>query len=98
VNRLSRATLAQIPADVAAPRTRPEPQVGIVHFGPGAFHRAHQAAYIDQLLDRDPRWGIAAVSLRTRGTVEALAEQDGLYTLAIRDRDASHRVLRTAGS
>ncbi|MEI9849530.1 MAG: hypothetical protein WDN24_00150 [Sphingomonas sp.] len=54
----------------------------MVHFGPGAFHRAHQAAYVDRLLDRDPRWGIAAVSLRSGGTVEALRAQDGLHALA----------------
>ncbi|HEX8418472.1 MAG TPA: mannitol dehydrogenase family protein, partial [Sphingomonas sp.] len=39
------------------------------------------------------RWGIAAVSLRTRGTIDALAAQDGLYTLAIRDAVSSMRVL-----
>lgn len=77
----------------AGPHGRADVRVGIVHFGPGAFHRAHQADYIDRLLDHDPRWGIAAVSLRTRGTVEALAAQDGLYTLAIRDREPSMRVI-----
>lgn len=56
--------------------------IGIVHFGPGAFHRAHQAFCIDRLLASDPRWGIAAVSLRSRETVDALAAQDGLYTIA----------------
>jgi fructuronate reductase len=91
--RLSKATLPQVPDDIAAPRTRGPVGVGIVHFGPGAFHRAHQAAYIDVLLDHDPRWGIAAVSMRSRGTVDALAAQDGLYTLAIRDADVSHRII-----
>jgi fructuronate reductase len=65
--------------------------VGIVHFGPGAFHRAHQADYIDRLLTGDPRWGIAAVSLRSAGTIEALRRQRGRYTLAILDRDPSYR-------
>ena len=67
--------------------------MGIDQFGPGAVHRAHQAAHVDALLDLDPRWGIAAVSLRSRGTVEALAAQDGLYTLAIRDAESSMRVI-----
>jgi fructuronate reductase len=66
---------------------------GIVHFGPGAFHRAHQADYVDRLLERDPRWGIAAVSLRSPGTIEELVQQDGLYTLAILDAEPSFRVL-----
>jgi fructuronate reductase len=93
VTRLTRATLASLPATVASPAGRPEPSVGIVHFGPGAFHRAHQAAYVDTLLAHDPRWGIAAVSMRSRGTVEALAQQDGLYTLAIRDAEPGLRVI-----
>ncbi|RZM36255.1 MAG: mannitol dehydrogenase family protein [Sphingomonas sp.] len=92
MNRLSFASLS-VPASVQSPKTRSASGVGIVHFGPGAFHRAHQAAYIDDLLAHDPRWGIAAVSMRTRGTIDALAEQDGLYTLAIRDADPSMRVI-----
>lgn len=55
--------------------------IGIVHFGPGAFFRAHQAAYIDDLLARDPRWAISAVALKTQGVRDALAPQGGLYTL-----------------
>jgi fructuronate reductase len=91
--RLSRATLDRLPATIASPRGRPDAQVGIVHFGPGAFHRAHQAAYVDTVLQHDPRWGIAAVSMRSRGTVEALEQQDGLYTLAIRDAESAMRVI-----
>lgn len=92
MTRLSRATLGRVPGHIRAPR-RPEPRVGVVHFGASAFHRAHQAAFFDHLLDHDPRWGIAAVSLRTRGAVDALAAQDGLYTLAIRDREPSYRII-----
>lgn len=92
MKRLSDATLADLAPAFA--RTRPASEaVGIVHFGPGAFHRAHQADYIDRVLDHDPRWGIAAVSLRTRGTIDALAAQDGLYTLAIRDAASSMRII-----
>jgi fructuronate reductase len=75
---------------VTRPRTD---QTGIVHFGPGAFHRAHQADYVDRLLDHDPRWGIAAVSLRSPGTVEALKRQRGRYTLAILDAETSFRTI-----
>lgn len=70
------------------------PDVGIVHFGPGAFHRAHQADYIDRLLTDDPRWGIAAVSLRSPGTVEQMRAQGGAYTLAILDEETRYRTLR----
>lgn len=74
-----------------APAYRAGLGTGIVHFGPGAFHRAHQADYVDRLLRDDPRWGIAAVSLRTANTVEALKAQAGLYTLAVLDREVNFR-------
>lgn len=67
--------------------------VGIVHFGPGAFHRAHQADYVDRLLEDDPRWGIAAVSLRSGSVIEPLRRQRGRYTLAILDAEPSFRWL-----
>jgi fructuronate reductase len=69
------------------------PATGIVHFGPGAFHRAHQADYVHRLLRHDPRWGIAAVSLRSPGTIEALKRQRGRYTLAILDSETSLRTI-----
>ncbi len=93
MTRLTHATLDRLPTMIASPLGRTPPSIGIVHFGPGAFHRAHQAAYIDDLLAHDSRWGIAAVSLRSKRTVAALAEQDGLYTLAVRDVASSNRVI-----
>ncbi|MEG3177868.1 mannitol dehydrogenase family protein [Sphingomonas sp. RB3P16] len=90
---LSYDTLATLPASVVRSARTAPPTTGIVHFGPGAFHRAHQATYIDTLLDQDPSWGIAAVSLRSAGTVAALAAQQGLYTLAIRDAEPSYRII-----
>lgn len=46
-----------------------ECQTGIVHIGYGAFHRAHQAVYIDDYMEKtgDLRWGIVAVNLRNEG-------------------------------
>jgi fructuronate reductase len=67
--------------------------IGIVHIGPGAFHRAHQACFVDDLLQHDPRWGISGVSLRTAGVRDALAPQDNLYTLAILDEQTEFRVI-----
>jgi len=45
---------------------RSDCEIGIVHLGFGAFHRAHQALYVDDYMDQtgDLRWGIAAVNLR----------------------------------
>ncbi|MEO6394563.1 MAG: mannitol dehydrogenase family protein [Devosia sp.] len=57
---------------------------GIVHLGIGAFHRAHQAVVVDDLLTVDPKWGIVGASLRRADTSEALTPQDGLYTLLVR--------------
>ena len=91
---LSRAALASLPIAIARPGHEPASiRTGVVHFGPGAFHRAHQADVFDRVLDGDPRWGIAAVSLRSAGTVDALKAQDGLYTLAVIDREPGTRII-----
>ncbi|RWL43542.1 MAG: mannitol dehydrogenase family protein [Mesorhizobium sp.] len=85
--RLSNVTIAKLPAEVLVPRyARNSVTPGIVHLGVGAFHRAHQAAYVDACLaDGESNWGIVGVSLRSPDTRDALKPQDGLYTLAIRD-------------
>ncbi len=90
--RLCNATLAQLPADVARPRyDRAALRSGIVHLGLGAFHRAHQAAYTEQIIaGGDMRWGITAASLRSPDTRDALAPQDGLY--ALEQRSATDRL------
>lgn len=72
---------------------RDKVEVGIVHIGPGAFHRAHQACYVDDLLTHDPRWAIAAVSLQSAGVRNAVAPQDGLYTLAILAERPQFRII-----
>jgi fructuronate reductase len=69
---------------------------GIVHLGIGAFHRAHMAVYVDSLLAKNPDWAIIGASLRRPDTRDALAPQDFLYTLAI--RDASGTRARIIGS
>jgi fructuronate reductase len=85
VKRLSDATLAALPGAVRRPAyDRAAVIPGIVHLGIGAFHRAHQAFYTDEVLADDPGWGIVAVSLRSPETREALTPQNGLYTLATR--------------
>src|SRR5690606_8520442 len=60
------------------------------HLGIGAFHRAHMAVYVDDLLAEDPSWGIVGASLRRPDTKDALAPQDGLYTIAVRDASGTH--------
>ena len=97
-DRLSSATLDRLPGEVARPRyDRAALATGIVHLGIGAFHRAHMAAYTDAVLaSGDARWGILGASLRSPDTRDALAPQDGLYALAV--RDASGERLEVVGS
>ncbi|MCA1443315.1 mannitol dehydrogenase family protein [Ensifer sp. IC4062] len=84
--RLSRQTLDRLPATIKQPEYDPARlAVGIVHLGIGAFHRAHQAVFTDAVLAEDPSWGICGVSLRSPETRDALAPQDGLYTLNVQD-------------
>ncbi|GIL39065.1 mannitol dehydrogenase family protein [Roseiterribacter gracilis] len=90
--RLSRATLADANA-IRPAYDLDKVELGVAHIGPGAFHRAHQAWYFDQLLARDPRWGISAIAPRSRDVRDALAPQDGLYVLAELDAQISYRVI-----
>ncbi|GGF19314.1 mannitol dehydrogenase [Youhaiella tibetensis] len=62
---------------------------GIVHLGIGAFHRAHQAVYVDDLLSQFPDWGIVGASLRRPDTKDALDPQSGLYSVLVRDAGGS---------
>nr|WP_241093517.1 mannitol dehydrogenase family protein [Xanthomonas sp.] len=68
-------------------------RIGIVHLGAGAFHRAHQAVYLDDLLADEPDWAISAVSLHSAQVRDALRPQDGLYTLALLDEHPELRVI-----
>jgi fructuronate reductase len=100
--RLSRRTLAALPAAVRPPAYDPASlRTGIVHLGVGAFQRAHQAAYTQPLLAGSPEWGTLGASLRRADTRDALAPQDFLYTLAQRDgaqRDGDGERLEVIGS
>ena len=96
-DRLNEDSLADLPEGVRRPAyDRKAIKTGIVHLGVGAFHRAHQAVYTDDVLGQDPRWGIVAASLRSPDTYDALDPQDGLYTLAVRSQ--AGEALRVIGS
>lgn len=92
--RLTPQTLGALRAGVETPAyDRSATQIGIVHFGPGAFHRGHQAWYIDTLLARDPRWAICGAELRSPGLAAALIPQDLLYIVAELDAQIRFRVI-----
>ncbi len=60
--------------------------VGIVHIGPGVFHRAHQAWFTDVALAQPgvaPEWGLCEVALQRPDVPDALNARQGLYTLAV---------------
>jgi mannitol 2-dehydrogenase len=67
---------------------------GVVHFGVGGFHRAHQAAYHDRLMNEGKAldWGICGVGVMPadRRMKEALDAQDGLYTLVVKHTDGTY--------
>jgi mannitol-1-phosphate/altronate dehydrogenase len=88
---LSRRTALTLPDGIGAPRydicaVRP----GIVHIGIGGFHRSHMARYTHDLMGAEfgaLRWGIVGAGLRESDgpLLNALNDQDGLYTLVERD-------------
>lgn len=100
--KLNAAVLADGIDGVATPSyDRSEVTAGIVHFGVGGFHRAHQAMYIDALLNRGTakEWGICGVGVLPQDAAmrDALKAQDYLYTLVEKHSDGS-MVARVIGS
>lgn len=88
--RLSTASLDRLGVEVERPTyDRAAQGVGIVHFGIGAFHRAHQAWYTDLAMEAGDRdWAIVGISLRSPAVAEQLNPQDGLYTVSERSAGA----------
>lgn len=103
MSRLSLATCQQtgtaLPSYLAgtisggAPVTNPA-GIGLVHLGPGAFFRGHQAWYTHQAMQlAGGDWRICAVSLRSSDVFEALTPQDGLYTLAKMEQQTEYELI-----
>lgn len=92
MTKLSEASLRELSPAVAVPTyDRSRISVGLVHFGVGGFHRAHQAMYLDRLMNDGVggEWGICGVGVmaRDREMQDALAAQDGLFTLVVKHPD-----------
>jgi mannitol 2-dehydrogenase len=99
--KLSAATLGQLPGNVATPHyDRSGLSAGILHFGIGNFHRAHQAVYLDDLFNsgRDHDWAIVGAGVLPADAAgrARLAEQDYLTTVV--EQDAGHMVARVTGA
>jgi fructuronate reductase len=79
--RLQPSTLRRL-GGAARPSLAERPAVGIVHLGIGAFHRAHQAVYTAEAIERaGGDWGILGVAQRRPAAVDALGPQDGLFSV-----------------
>jgi mannitol 2-dehydrogenase len=96
---LTATTLSSLDPAVAVPTyDRGAVHAGIVHFGVGGFHRAHQAMYLDRLMNEDPGnengaldYGICGVGVLPgdRRMKDALDAQDCLYTLVLKYPDGT---------
>ena len=92
--RLSRATLGQLGPSIGVPSYRRDKlSPGIVHIGVGNFHRAHQAAYLDELFERgrDHDWAIIGTGVRESDAEMGrdLAAQDLLTTVVTQEAERS---------
>jgi mannitol 2-dehydrogenase len=91
---LNQETLSSLSASVPIPAyDRDRVRTGIVHIGVGGFHRAHEAMYLDRLLEQGKAedWGICGVGVlpSDRRMAEVMAAQDGLYTLVVKHPDGT---------
>lgn len=72
-------------------------QSRILHFGFGAFHRAHQALLTDRVLNLIKNdWGICEISLFNRKIMLQLKNQEHLFTVL--EKDSYRNVLTVVGS
>ena len=75
-------------------------KIGMVHIGYGNFHRAHQAVFIDDIMEKtgDLNWGIAAVNLRASETElfmrSAQASEGYIVKTIAPNGDESYRLVR----
>lgn len=95
--RLTAQSLVDISSMVATPSyNRLDLSAGIVHFGVGNFHRAHQAVFLDDLFNtgRDHDWAIigAGVLPSDKEMRQVLADQDFLTTVV--EQSASRSAAR----
>lgn len=96
--QLSPTTLSQVSAEkIAIPSyitSDKKKEVGIVHLGPGAFFRGHQAWYTHKAMElAGGDWGISCVSMHSQGVQKALKPQNGLYTLAVLDVKTEYELI-----
>lgn len=94
VIRLSLASLPKLAGRAAVPSySRASLSPGILHFGLGNFHRAHQAVYLDRLFNagKNHDWAIIGTGVRAsdRQMHDLLEAQDFLTTVVEQEADRS---------
>ena len=99
---LNAENLTSLPAGLQAPGyDRSALRTGIVHFGVGGFHRAHEAVYLDRLMNEGKAldWAVCGVGVLPgdRRMHEVLRAQDCLWTLLVKAPDGT-RQSRVIGS
>ena len=102
MSALNAVTLPQLASRLAIPSyDRSKLRAGIVHFGVGGFHRAHQAMYLDRLMNAGKAldWAICGVGVMPSDAAmkKVMADQDCLYTLVVKNPDGT-REARVIGS
>lgn len=96
--RLAPSRLEAVPSEVGRFQyARDQQDIGIVHIGLGAFHRAHQAVYTEEAMNAgDRNWAICGVSLRSAAVREQLRPQAGLFSVT--ERDGASEATRIVGA
>ena len=62
----------------------------MAHIGVGAFHRCHQAEYVDDMLEaRFGPWGLVGINLYPPRLTDLLVPQEGLYSRTVREGDSA---------
>jgi mannitol 2-dehydrogenase len=98
--KLSLANLGGLKGKVDVPKyQRSALKPGIVHFGVGNFHRAHQAIYLDDLFNMGDSldWALVGAGVMPSDGImrEKLASQDYLTTVV--EQEAHRNVARVTG-
>lgn len=79
---------------LTSPDASPSTSKSIVHLGIGAFHRAHQAVYTQEVNTKENNWHIIGASLRSESVYHQLSPQDFCYTVVERENDhESHKII-----
>ncbi|MCP8884012.1 mannitol dehydrogenase family protein [Devosia sp. XJ19-1] len=93
ITKLSAAHLPTITTASVPAYDRTSLRAGIVHFGVGNFHRAHQAVYLDALfnLGQDHDWALIGAGVREADEAmrQKLGAQDWLTTVVEQEADTS---------